>query len=771
MTPIDRSGHRAPRRIMTVRTRLIVVASVAIAALLALVVFNAVPAWDKQRNLRNDSTTGRLGGEASLPLFIAAQAERKLTAAYLAHPSSAAKAALKAQRGKTDAGLASFRRLSGTELRTDQRHRWEYVEAVYRQLEDLPRVRKNVDARGGGPDEATGFYTSLINRMISFYQALSAMDDGPLTLETRPLVGLFYASDALAQQDMLITQAQESGQMTDAHRVAFAEAYGTQQVMYERWIAPYLPEQEKALYDKITASPEWKALQAAQRSVITPPIDDLGNEQIGDRSSLLQWDDAYAKVSGQLAGLNLQRTQGLLAHGFQRADEIRTQVFLQAAGSLVAILLIAGLIVWLIRSISSRLRQLRQQTEQGAERLPQVVDRLMRGEAVDAEAEFLEPDRGDEFSHVQAALIEAQRTAVRQAAAQAGDRRGVGAFVAAATERTLGHINRALGHLEKVMARPDVDPALLDDLITIDGAVSASRRHQEHVGTLAGSMRQDLYDRPRSILDLVNDAAVETGSPKRVANQVTDTAFVPPQHAAATVKVVAALIENGIGNSTGDVTVRSVKAMHGIALEIEDTGFGMPQEAIDAANAELAQHNQATFEAMAQRRGKLGLFVVARLAGHHHLNVSLRRSAYSGITAVVMIDNKALTTVKQDVVAPPAPARTAPPTAPTTTATGGAPSRASLPRRRQPALDPAAAHAQRQAQHLGAGALPAATDADADPLPRRNAGQHLNPILRSSAPSPQPQGAMDESDPQQVGADWADFQAGTQQAPQNHLHR
>ncbi|MFJ3182503.1 nitrate- and nitrite sensing domain-containing protein [Streptomyces sp. NPDC086796] len=770
MTPIDRSGHRAPRRIMTVRTRLIVVASVAITALLVLVVVNAVPAWDKQRNLRNDSTTGRLGGEASLPLFIAAQTERKLTAAYLAHPSSAAKAALQGQREKTDAGLASFRRLSGTELRTDQRHRWEYVEAVYQQLDGLSRVRKNVDAREGEPDESTGYYTSLINKMISFYQALSAMDDGPLTLETRPLVGLFYASDALAQQDMLITQARESGQMTDAHRVGFAEAYGTQQVMYERWIAPYLPEQEKALYDKVTGSPEWKELQAAQRSVITPPTDELGKEQIGDRASLAQWDDAYGKVSGQLAGLNLQRTQGLLAHGFQRADEIRTQVFLQAAGSLAAILLIAGLIIWLIRSISARLRQLRQQTQEGAERLPQVVDRLMRGEVVDARAEFPDPDRGDEFSDVQAALVEAQRTAVRQAADQAADRRGIGAFVAAATERTLGHINRALGHLERVMARPDVDPALLDDLITIDGAVSASRRHQEHVGTLAGSMRQDLYDRPRSLLDLVNDAAVETGSPKRVTNEVTDTAYVPPQHAAATVKVVAALLENGIGNSTGDVTVRSVKAVHGFALEIEDTGFGMPQEAIDAANAELAQHNQATFEAMAQRKGHLGLFVVARLAGRHYLSVSLRRSAYSGITAVVMIDNKALTTMTQDVVTPPTSARPQP-TALTATATGGAPSHGSLPRRRQPVLDPAAAHAQRRAQHLGAGTLPAVTDADAAALPRRSAGQHLNPILRGGARAPQQPGARAESDPQQVGTDWADFQSGTQQATEYDPHR
>lgn len=772
MTPIDRSGPRAPRRIMTVRTRLIVVATVAITALLVLVVVNAVPAWEQQRNLRNDSTTGRLGGEASLPLFVSAQAERKLTAAYLARPSSAAKEALQAQRKKTDAGRASFQRLSGTELRTDQRHRWEYVEAVYQQLDSLSRVRKNVDAREGEADASTGYYTALINKMISFYQALSAMDDGPLTLETRPLVGLFYASDALAQQDMLITQARDSGQMTRAHRVAFAEAFGTQQVMYERWIAPYLPDQEKALYNKITASPEWKDLQAAQLSVITPPTGDLGNEQLGDRAALDGWDAAYVKVSGQLAGLNLQRTQGLLAHGFQRADEIRTQVLLQAAGSLAAILVIGGLIVWLIRSIAARLRQLRDQTQEGAQRLPRVVDRLMSGEEVDAEAEFPDPDRGDEFSHVQAALVEAQRTALRQAADQAGDRRGFGAFVAIATARTLGHTNRALGHLEGLMNRPDVDPALLDDLITIDGAVSASRRHQEHVGALAGSMPQDLYDRPRSLLDLVNDASVETGSPKRVTNQVTDTAYVPPQHAAAVVKVVAALIENGIANSTATVTVRSRTVVHGVALEIEDAGFGMQQQDIEALNTELAQHDQATFEAMARRRGRLGLFVVARLAGRHHLRVSLRQSAYSGITAIVMIDYKALATAEP--ATPPSltsPQQAQPPRTPVSADVPAAErSPAPLPRRRQMASDPAAAHAQRQAEHLGADTLPAATDADAAPLPRRRAGQHLNPVLRGDARAPRSPEAREESDPQQVASDWADFQAATQQASAPHPH-
>ncbi|MFF2650701.1 nitrate- and nitrite sensing domain-containing protein [Streptomyces sp. NPDC058045] len=792
MTPQDRTARRTAGRTMTVRTRLFVLAFVAIATLLGLVVTNAVPAWHRQQALRNDATTGRLGGEASLPLFAGTQAERKLTAVYLAHPTAAAKRDLRQQRARTDAGLASFRKLSGTELRTDQRHRWEYVEAVYHQLDRLPRVRQQVDARTGGADEATDYYTGLVTSMIAFYQALSAMDDGPLTLETRPLVGLFHASDALARQDMLLTQARASGSMTAAHRVAFAEAYGTQQVMYEKWIAPYLPASEKKLYGQITTSKEWGQLQAAQRSVIAPPTDDLGKQQIGDEALLAKWDAAYAKSSVRFADLNLQRTQGLLAHGMERADEIRTGVLVQGAVLLAAILAIAGLIVWLIRSISARLRELRRQTEDGARRLPQVVSRLRRGELIDVEAEFPDPPQADEFGHVAAALVEAQRTAVRQAGAQAADRRGIGAFVATATERTLGHINRGLGYLDKAMNRREVDPELLTDLIRIDGSVAAARRHQEHVGVLAAGTvdQRNLYTEPKSLLDLANDAAVETGMPGRVENQITDTAYVSPQHVAAVVAVTAALLDNGLGNSNAPVVVRSRKAMHGVALEVEDAGFGMDPAEIEAANEALTHHDPATFEAMASRRGRLGLFVVAQLAGRHHLSVSLRPSPYRGITAIVMIDDEAL--VRADQMSAPKPqpaARAARPMVPEQSAPVGA-EPVSLPRRRQQAktpahtgpapapaspaptgpapVDPAAAHAERQAHHRSGHMFPAASDPDAAPLPHRRRGEHIPDVLRTGArPDQRPE--WTRSDPAEVDSTWAGFQHGTQQADERQL--
>ncbi|MDF3303325.1 hypothetical protein [Streptomyces tropicalis] len=569
-----------------------------------------------------------------------------------------------------------------------------------------------------------------------------------------------------------VRQARDSGTMTADHRVAFAEAYGTQQVMYERWIAPYLPASEKTLYDKITSSTAWGQLQAAQRSVLTPPTDDLGKEKIGDPAALARWDTAYGQVSGQIAALNLKRTQGLLAHGFQRADEIRTQVVIQGAVLLAAILAIAALIVWLIRSISARLRQLRAQTEDGAQRLPDVVNRLRRGELVDAEAEFPDPRHEDEFGHVAAALVGAQRTAVRQAAHQAADRRGIGAFMSASTQRTLGHIGQGLGHLEQVMTRQDVHPSLLEELVRIDGAVTAARRHQEHVGVLVGAIdNRVLYSEPKTLLDIVNDAAVETGAARRVDNNVTDTHYVTPEHVAGVVRVVAALLDNGLNKSTAQVVVRSRTAVHGVALEVEDAGFGMAQDAIEAANKALSHHDPATFEAMASRNGQLGMFVVAHHAGHHHLHVSLRPSPYRGITAIVLIEAPAL--MRNNPAA--APPRQRPQMAP------GSPPRPStqtpvqgpqdhLPRRRPsapapiPAADPAAAHAERQRLHHGEQTFPAATDPNAAQLPQRRAGEHIPAVLRDGSQLPRPR-ATALSDPQEVASQWDAFQDS---APQPH---
>jgi hypothetical protein len=267
---------------------------------------------------------------------------------------------------------------------------------------------------------------------------------------------------------------------------------------------------------------------------------------------------------------------------------------------------------------------------------------------------------------------------------------------------------------------------------------------------------------------LVNDAMVETGRPQRVTNEVDADFRVAPQHVNPVLQVVAALIDNGLmfSNDEQTVTVRSRTVVHGIALEIEDGGVGMDQVALDAANEALSQE-EATFEAMAQGRGRLGLFVVGQLAARHHMAVELRRSAYGGVKAIVMINKRVAVSSPGAPGAPPLPqpGRPRPPGASERGPLAAGAGDAGLPRR-----TPVAPRAP-ISEGLPAGDLPVRTAAGASPLPRRQAGAGLHPALVPHAPPPNPAAVpASASSPHQVASAWSSYQSGTRRAggPPNH---
>ncbi|MEE4597601.1 nitrate- and nitrite sensing domain-containing protein [Streptomyces sp. DSM 41524] len=731
---------------MTVLFRLVLVAVVAVTALLALVAVNAVRDWEQHTNLRNDSATGELGGEASLPLFVGAQAERRLTAVYLASPTASHKEALEEQRTATDKGIESFRHLSGSELQAEHRHKWAFVERVYKQLDRLEKVRHQADDRAGSPDAITGYYTHLIVKMIEFYQELSAMDDPQLTLETRPLVGLFWASDGLAQEDMLIAEARASGRMTAGHRIAFAQAYGTQRVMYQRWIAPYLPAKDKAAYARILGSEAWKTKERLEKAVINAPTLD-GSGAIQELpAGLDRWDAASQKVSRQIAQLNLSRTQGLLAHGYQRAAEVGTQVMWQVGASLAAVVLIAALIAWIIVPVMRRINTLRAAALEARERLPVVVDRLQKGERVDIDREFpVSPGRLDEFGALETAMAGAHRAALEQAAAQAGDRQGFAAFVGATASRSMNVVEKQLELLHGLEKKYGENTVALEEFFELDNTGVRARRHLDNLLALAEVGHAQPYLRPRALNTLVQDAAGETEGYKRVDNEISHRHGVKPQ-------------------------VTSIAVVRGIALHIEDFGSGMTPEQYQEANTRLAQ--PPTFYDMAQSGdGRLGLIVAGRLAARHGFRVELRQTVYQGTLGVVMLPNELLVS-PGDLEAAHTSQREAAPSTPRGQAAAAksplqktAPAPAGLPRRRP---QPDTTAPESPAATGQAPGSPPETAPGAPPLPQRVPHAHLVPSLTRTPPpalpyTPEADAAADQA-AQALGA----FQRGSQ-AADSHL--
>jgi len=528
---------------MSVRTRLALIAVVSISALVTLVAYNASRLFQQSTNLRNESSTGRLGGEASLPLFYGIQTERKLSAVYLAAPSASARAALDKQRQQTDQAVTSFRQLSGTTLPVQERRKFEFVEKIYTQLDDLAAVRGQADGRTGDPDQTVAYYTSVIVGLIEFYQALSAMDDPALTLETRPLVGLFWASDALSQEDMLIAEAQASGQMSPEHRVAFAEAYGTQSVMYDKWIAPYLTGTDQAAYTKIVQSAAWRSKTRIEKVVIDAPTSSVSGVVEDLPRAVDDWDGACGPVAGEIAKLNLARTQGLLEHGFQRADQVRSQVLWQVGGSLAAVVVIAVMIVWNIVSIVRRIKALRTGTLESSKRLSAAVARLQAGEHVDVDAEFpAGPWRQDEFGTLEEARAGEQRTAVDLAVAQARDRGGFTGFVAATAGRSLNLVEGQLRELDRLEKKYGKDTEVLKELFGLDRIAVRTRRNLDDLLTLADANHVQPYVQPRTLIQLVEDAVGEAEDHERVEPTISHRQGVKAQAVNALMHIIAALV-------------------------------------------------------------------------------------------------------------------------------------------------------------------------------------------------------------------------------------
>jgi signal transduction histidine kinase len=768
MYPIAKLRPRpagARGRLWTVRSRLALVAAVAITALLGLVAVNAARDWEQQRNLVNDCATGELGGEASIPLYVGAQVERKLTAVYLARPTRETRAALAKQRGQTDRAVAAFRHLSGTRLETDQRHKWEYVERIYSSLDGLADARRAVDGRGGSSEKLTGYYTGLLAKMVQFYQQLSAMDDPQLALQTRPLVGLFWAGESLAQEDMLISQARAAGEMSAEDREAFASAYGAQRVMYERWIAPYLPAKDKATYDRITGSAQWRTKQGIEKALINAPTARPDGSLGSLPADAARWDRAYGSLVQQVGALNASRTRGLIADGYARAEEIRSQVYLQVGGSLAAVAVLAVLIISIIRTIVARIRELQHHAEETAERLPTVVKRLQRGETVGLAEEFPAPaDRRDEFAGLERELNAAQRTAVELASKLAGERTAFGTFVTVTSSRALNLVEGQMLLLAELEKQHEKDPAVLGDFIKVDHQAGLLRRLLDAVQTGAGG-HQEPYSEDKAVADVVNEAAAESKDPQRVENLTGATEWVRRQGVGAVMHILSALMDNALVFSAGPVTVRHTRAPHGLALDIEDKGTGMRDEELAHFNELLA--SPPSFEDWARDHdGRLGLFAVAKLVSLYDIRVALREGDYGGIRAVVLVPNSLLCRQPEPQVDAPPPTAQQPaaPLPSRKAAHQGSAARVPLPQE-EPWPKPVAAvpvPASKNADVL--------TDPEAPPLPKRRRGSHMASQLSGDAVQLPPafDPAAADVDPEATGSRWGAWQRGRNRAETHH---
>ncbi len=621
----------------SIRSKIIALVMVPLTALLVLWIFattlTAGPAFNllsAQQLLTNVGNPGEV-------LVSELQRERRMTVEFLSG-TGPVPGRLDAQRTETDRAAADFRRTAaGDDARgaaSDELN--DRIAQVLSELDGLPDQRAHVNDRTMDPIGAQRLYGSMINAGFEMFEAFGALGDENIDREIRAITDIGYGREYLSRVDSLLAGATVAGEFSEPVRTQLIQDIGIARFLLEAGVDD-LPEDRRAAYRVLSRGVYLTSLNRMMDSLIDRSRTGVVSPVAGDT-----WHAMYVTAAEELRTFELDSANALADRTTPLAVRILAQLGLAGILGLVAVIVSIVVSIKVGRSIVGRLRRLRGEAlEMATERLPNVVRRLQRGEVVDVDVETPPLRYGkDEIGELGNAFNDVQRTAVQSAVEEATVRRGLNEVFLNIARRSQTLLHRQLALLDK-MERRETEPQELEDLYRVDHLATRMRRHAEDLVILAGAAPGRGWRNPVPVIDVVRGAISEVEDYKRVDIRSVESASLLGRAVGDVIHLLAELLENAASFSPPHtrVQVSGQVLPNGYALEIEDRGLGMTQEAIDEANRRLVE--PPDFDPTDSAR--LGLFVVAQLANRHGIRVSLRASAYAGVTAIVLIPGELVT--------------------------------------------------------------------------------------------------------------------------------
>ncbi|MFF3330927.1 nitrate- and nitrite sensing domain-containing protein [Streptomyces sp. NPDC002888] len=741
-----RKGARR-RRLGSIRLSLILLALVPSVTLAAMWGVTTIQMFSEGMRLRAQTELSRSTGAMGTDATLALQAERSLSAAWLASPKGS-RAALDAARKQTDEAVAKLVSQSEAIQKAPARVA-DRMYSVVASVGSLEYYRGQVDHPSDiTAEQALGQYTSIIDDQVHAFQELSQVDDGDLTSQAGPLVALEHAAELVSQEDAQLTLAWPSGQMDGKTWTTYAQLVEARRWLVQDQVVPALTGGAKAETERILRSPEWQTLESVEDQVLAARTSSGDGRTIVLPDAQKRWSTAMTKLSQNYSNLIQQETTALLERSSDRADGLLFKAASLSTAGLVALLLCVGMSWRITRSLSRRLRGLREATLSLAqERLPDVVARLDRGEKVDVNSATPPLDYGnDELGQVAQAFNTAQRTAVHTAVELADTRRGFQKVILGIARQSQNLVNLQLSKLD-ALERRHQDPDVLKGLYELDSTASQLRRYEENLVIISGERPGRNWSEPVALIDILRGAVGEVAEYRRVEVHTQEEVCLAPPAVADVIHLLAELIDNATvySPSPSPVWVRAAMVAKGLAIEIEDRGLGMSEDDYASLNAQLAEPPQFDVVGLADDL-RLGMFVISRLAHRHRIAVTLRSSPYGGTTAIVLIPHEVVV-----LEAPGDPAGNV-------DAEAAGPAREALPPR-----TPAPAPAPARTAPVAAPTAPARTDG-LTPLPRRVPQTSLPVELREEAGPVEEDCSAEDFTAERAASSLAGFQHGTLRA-------
>ncbi|MFI9326845.1 nitrate- and nitrite sensing domain-containing protein [Kitasatospora sp. NPDC052868] len=588
------------------------------------------------------------------------QNERRAAVQRLADPASgAARDAFERAQAATDRDLAVLRERknsAGGKLDAAQRGRFLQILAAADQLTPL---RGQINRSALNWEFALGQYSDLVKPIFGFRSAFVARQSGQLPRQGTILIELARAREYLAQEDSAMEGLRSAKSRPTAEQFQVAlDALHNQQALFTVYVIELDPA-DQADYIALRGGEAWAALARAEADFVGAG----GPERVVQAINGDAWRDTADRALGDLAAINTRLAAAIADRERSYAINLLWRGGIAGAIGLVAVVLSVVISYRIGRGLARELIGLRNAAnELAGTRLPSVMLRLRRGEAVDVAVEAPELQFGPaEVGQVGRAINAVQRAAVEAAVEQAELRRGVSAVFVNLARRSQVLLHRQLTLLD-TMERRTEDPAELEDLFKVDHLTTRMRRHAEGLIILAGGSPGRAWRKPVRMVDVVRAAVGEVEDYARVSVRPFPGTGLLGSAVADITHLVAELVENAAVFSPPNtqVAVQGEVVAHGFALEIDDRGLGLSESALAEINERLAVEQEFDLA----DTDRLGLFVVSRLARRHGIRVHLRPSPYGGTTAVVLIPRELLAEAPDGLPEPPA-AAAAPRSAPT----------------------------------------------------------------------------------------------------------
>ncbi|MFF7857562.1 ATP-binding protein [Streptomyces sp. NPDC007904] len=189
------------------------------------------------------------------------------------------------------------------------------------------------------------------------------------------------------------------------------------------------------------------------------------------------------------------------------------------------------------------------------------------------------------------------------------------------------------------------NPEVFDDLLRIDHGTALIGRLADSISVLGGGRPGRQWPEPVALYSVLRGAMSRILEYRRIELKSIAKINIKGIHVEPVIHAAAELLDNATRYSppTTKVHVTATEVQTGVAIEIEDAGVSLDEQARARIEGMLDRAQRGVDLQDLGESPRLGLAVVGRLCAAFDMQVSLRASAYGGVRAVLVVPSEMIT--------------------------------------------------------------------------------------------------------------------------------